>query len=182
MFDRLLPFALLIAPAIAHAHSGGVDRTVAVEATGDRIHVLVHLEVSGAKRIEALTLMADADHDGRLSDAERAALERRLAGRALDGIRLSVDSSTITLEGVQTALKLAPKQPVALMVHGAAPLPVKAETIALSTRAGAEPLKLMVRPGTRPVVEASRGRPARGGLQAELKGADRVSWRIGPPP
>lgn len=176
-----LALGLLASTSPAFAHSGATTRTIALEPAQDRLHVLVHLEVRGTKRIEALTLMADANHDGRLSDPERKVLENRLAIRALDGVRLLVDSSTVALDGLQAALKLEPAKPIALMVLGSTALPPNTRSLAVTTGAGAEPLKVMVRPGTRPVVRASRGRPAEGGLETDLKAADRVSWEIRAP-
>ncbi|MEQ9500363.1 MAG: hypothetical protein RIT81_26040 [Deltaproteobacteria bacterium] len=168
----------MFAPALAFAHTGGVERSLALEASKDRLHVLAHVEVSGKRRIETWVRLVDVNHDGRLSKAERAELERRLVAQALDGIRVFVGSSTVAIEGGQSALKLERGQPIALMVHGSAPLPPRARDLAVTTRPGGAPLKLLVRPGTRPVVKASRGAPSKGGLSVEMKAADRVSWRI----
>lgn len=164
--------------APASAHQGSVRRALAVEPAGDVLHVLAHLEIVGKERREAMRLVADADHDGRLGDRERTQLETDLSRRALDGIRLVVGTTTVAIDGAKSALAFEAGLPSALMVHGTTPLPKSVDRIAVVTGRTGDPLTLLVRPGSRPVHATTRGKVEKGALKAQMSTLDRVSWRM----
>ncbi|MCB9648385.1 MAG: hypothetical protein H6730_17560 [Deltaproteobacteria bacterium] len=68
-----------------------------LEATAEhRLVVVVHLKITGDDQRRALMVLADADRDNRLSCPEEARLEAELTERALGGLRLTVDTATVT--------------------------------------------------------------------------------------
>lgn len=179
----LLPLAALLAavlaaPAVAEGHAGKVERTLLLEPAGEELQVLLHLEIRGRDRRQAMFLLADADRDGRLSPAEEGELERVLAGRALDGVRLWLGEAALVLEGVRAKVRFEEDGPAALALHGRAVLPPGATRLAVSTEPSGEPLKLMILPGTRPPQGLTRGRRRGPGVEVALGPGDRVAWRL----
>ncbi|MCB9652103.1 MAG: hypothetical protein H6730_36705 [Deltaproteobacteria bacterium] len=141
----------------AWAHKGKVTRTLMLEATAEhRLVVVVHLKITGDDQRRALMVLADADRDNRLSRPEEARLEAELTERALGGLRLTVDTATVTLADAQAKLQFPADGPVELMVHGTAPLPSDAERITVRTGVSEDPAQLIWMPGAR------RGRVVRG--------------------
>lgn len=174
-------FALIAVLLLGPGHAGSVKRSLAVEVHGDTVHVLAHLEVTGKKRREGLLLLADQNRDGRLSKAERTKLETKLAVRALSGVRLLAGTATVSLDGVRAALKTDGNEPEAVMVIGQAPIPPRTERLTLVTHEAKDGLILMVRPGTRSPVRASRGRVEKRSLRVQVGEYDRISWWLAPP-
>jgi hypothetical protein len=143
--------------ALLIAHQGEFNRTLMLEPAGDALHVVVHVSITGeAKRSLSM-----------LTPKKR---ESVLLQRALDGVRLFAGSSTVAIEGVEVKAKDAE-----LMIHGTARVP--GGEVAVETAANADPIDLVVLPGNRPVVKASRGAKS-GGLSAKMGPGDRVRWQM----
>jgi hypothetical protein len=145
--------------ALLIAHQGQLTRTLMLEPAGDVLHVIVHLKVTGRERQEALRML------------EKKNLESVLAQRALAGVRLISGTSSIAVEGIEIKSKLA--EPIELMIHGTARL-FRTE-LGVETAANADPIDLVVLPGDRPVLRATRGAKS-GGLKAKMGAGDRVEW------
>lgn len=143
--------------AVLIAHQGQFARTLMLEPAGGVVHVVVHLSVSGEERKRALSIL------------DRKRLESLLAQRALDGVRLMSGTSSVSVDAVQ--IKTALEGGMALMIHGTAR--VSGPDLAVVTAANADPIDLVVLPGDRPVVRATRGARA-GGLKAKMGPSDRI--------
>ncbi len=177
--SRLLAAAtILLLFSNAWAHQGQVTRTLFLEAAGEQLQILVELKVGGLERRRSLLVLADLDRDGRLSEPERKRLELQLSARALDGLRLQTATASVAIQDVQAKLRLEPEGPSVLLVLGTARL--AGDRWQLSTTPSAEPVTLRVVPGSRGVIETSRGQLSPGGFNARLGPGDRVIWRFGP--
>lgn len=162
----LLALALL-------AHQGKVTRTLMVEPSGDRLHVVVHVKVSGTDRRRVMFGILDGNRDGRLDGRERKRFEAMMLERGLEGLRLYAGTATVALEGVQVKSKV--EESFEVMVHGTAPA---GDRVAVETSPTAEPLDLVVLPGTRPPVSPSRGRVRGGTLKVRVGSGDKVAWAM----
>lgn len=145
--------------ALLVAHQGQFTRTLMFEPAGEVLHVIVHVKITGEERQQALRML------------KTKALEQVLVQRALDGVRLFAGTSSVAIEGVEVKTKV--KAPIELMIHGTART-LGAE-LAVETAADADSIDLVVLPGDRPVLRATRGAKS-GGLKAKLGSGDRIQW------
>lgn len=167
--------SLLLVSTGAQAHKGLALRSLNLEVTDSQLVVLVHLKITGERQRQALQVVADANRDGQLSQAERDTLRDSLASRALSGLKLQVGSSTVTLSQAQSRLQMNTDGPVEVMVHGVAPFGTADFQVTLRTTARAEGLAVRTVPGPRKLKSASRGRPARSGLyEAQMGPGDEL--------
>jgi hypothetical protein len=163
----------------ARAHSGQVTRALALEPAGERLEVLVHLEIGGRARRQSLFALADADRDGRLSAAEEKRLETQLAARALDGLEVELDGRRVVLEQLDAKLALSAEGPTALMLHGTAALPATARALTVKTGVLGDPLTVVLVEGTRTLAAPPRGRRVADRVQAAMGVNDRLTFRLG---
>lgn len=184
MTRRRLSLALALGPALglalglslalprtAEAHRFRIQRTLMLEGWDDgSLHVVLAISVPGGKPRAGLLVAARS----------REAVERALAVRALDGLRLIVGTTTVSLPRMETKLRLPPEPDarVELMMHGATRLPDGEVAIRVKTARDGEPLELRVLEGRRPVIAAARGRRRDGGLELRLSAADQVDLRL----
>jgi hypothetical protein len=145
--------------ALLFAHQGQFTRTLMIEPADGVLHVIVHVKVTGEERQRMLSML------------KQKALESVLVQRALDGVRLYAGTSSVAIEGAEIKSKAGP--PIELMIHGTA-RPKNAE-LAVETAADADSIDLVVLPGDRPVLRATRGAKT-GGLKARLGSGDRIEW------
>ncbi len=172
---------VLAGPGSASAHKGKAERSLNLEVADGQLVALVHLRVTGDDKRRALFVLADHDHNGRLDAHEQTGLQTQLVTRALFGIRLLVESSTVTLEGVQARLQASADGPIEVMVHGTTRFSPEDDTVRITTIAGAERLAVRAVPGKRRLISASRGRPSRRGIyEAEMGSKDALSLVFGP--
>jgi hypothetical protein len=164
----------------AYAHKTRVTRMLMIEpADGGELQVIIALKVPSGDARRALEVYVDVDRDGRLGEGEMRELEAMLISRALDGIAIHTETSTLTLGGLEVKTKADPRDgPLEVMVHAVAVLPNKERSLAVTTSSLGDPLDLVVLPGVRPVVHTMRGRAAKGGFTASLGRGDRVGWHI----
>jgi hypothetical protein len=141
------------------AHQGQVTRTLMLEPAGDELHVVVHVSVTGEARKRSLMIL-DAE-------ARRALLIQR----ALDGVRLLAGTATVAVTNVE--VKTKQEGPIELMLHGTAR--IRGGDVSVVTATDADPIDLVVLPGNRPVVRATRGAKS-GGLKTRMGAGDRVEW------
>lgn len=179
----LVALTALLSGSPAAAHKGKVTRTLMLEAAAEhRLVVVVHLRITGEDQRRALMVMADGDRDHRLSRPEEARLEAHLGRRALSGLRLHVDTATVTLDDAQAKLRFPAEGPVELMIHGTAPLPAAARTVTVRTGVAEDPVQLLWVGGAR-TGAVLRGRQRLVGRpEIPLAAGDRVAVRLGPAP
>jgi hypothetical protein len=177
---------LITAGREVYAHKLEVQRTVYLEpAASHDLQIVIKLHVPSGDPRRTIDVLADANHDGHVSDQEMTALRRTLAIRALDGIRILADTSTLSADNVETKIRFdGADGAVDLMVHAAARLPERdrAVRLAVTTTLDADPLELVVLSGTRPVIESDRGRVVNGAFTARVGKGDRVIWWAASPP
>jgi hypothetical protein len=147
-----------------------------LEHSGARdLQVLVELRVPSGDSRRALAQLADANHDGKIDDAEQKHMRRLLALRALDGVSIAAGTATVSIENVETKLRVDGELgPVDLAAHGVARLPMRARALTVTTSATGDPLDLVVLPGNRPPVETDRGTLQAGRMKASLGIGDRA--------
>jgi hypothetical protein len=169
----VLAAAILAAASPAHAHKIRVQRVLHLEPAGAELHLLVHLKVPSGEAARAVWLLARGD---------RAEIERALVARALDGVVLAVGGATVAIARPEVKLRAdRPGEPIELMLHGTVPL--GSPRLALEQRTTADPLEVLLLPGTRPVCAATRGRwkPKERVHALTLLGPnDRVAWALAP--
>lgn len=165
--------ALLLVGAPAFAHKGRTTRNLYLEPTADHVVVLVHLKIGGAAQRRAITVLADQDRDRRVSASERTELERLLAVRALDGLRLGVGTATVSLANVQAKLQTPPDGPVEVMVHARIDRPDGA--LRLTTARLGDPLTVHLVAGVGKAEARRRGRRLRGPMP--MADGDRIDVR-----
>lgn len=154
-------------------HQGKVTRTLMIEPSKDRLHVVVHVKMSGTDRRRVLLRILDRNRNGRLDGSEKKRFESTMLERGLAGIRLYSGTATVALEGVE--VKSEVEEAFEVMLHGTV---TAKDTAAVETTPTAEPLDLVVLPGTRPPRSSSRGRIRGGTLKVRVGSGDRVEWRM----
>jgi hypothetical protein len=145
--------------ALLVAHQGQLTRTLMIEPAGDVLHVVVHVSVTGEERKRALMML------------DPKVRESSLARRALDGVRLFAGTASIALDGAEVKTKVGGA--IEVMIHGTAR--AAGGELSVETAEDADPIDLVVLPGNRPVVRATRGAKS-GGLKAKLGAGDRIRW------
>lgn len=155
--------------ALLFAHQGEFARTLMLEPAGEVLHVVVHAKVTGEDRRRSL---------GLLDATTRRSL---LVERALEGVRLFAGTTSVSVENVEVKTELEGRLEV--MVHGTARIGAgvragqTAGDVSVETAVNADPIDLVVLPGNRPVVRASRGAKS-GGLRTRMGPGDRVRWQM----
>jgi hypothetical protein len=145
------------------AHQGAVKRSLLLEPNGAELHVVVHVKATGDDRRRTLEA---------LPPKQRQAF---LVERGLDGLLLRVGTGTVALERVEVKTDGAE-----VMLHGVVPL--SSAELRIETTGRAEPMDVVVLPGTHRVGRASRGLRKNGGLAVSMGPGDGVSVTLVPAP
>jgi hypothetical protein len=171
----LVALAQLVAPSIASAHKRAVRRALFLETAGkNELHVVLAIRIPGGERRRAFDLYADANHDGRYSEEERAQVRSMLAARALDGLSIRSATAAIALAGLEIKDKIeAEEGTIEVMLHATATF--RGTELSVSTSNIGDPLDLLVLRGSRPVLKATRGKVENGGVKTALGLGDRVT-------
>jgi hypothetical protein len=169
-----------LAPALpARAHELDAKRALAIEPSDGQLHLLVRVEVPSGKRATAIWLLADADHDGRLSTAERRRLDLLMAERALAGVTLETVTATgaarLVLPDADVKVRAGdtPRDRIEALLHASVRRPTR---VALRVRldASAAPISVRVLDGDAPL-RASRGARAEGSVADVLHGGESIT-------
>lgn len=168
----------MIAPQSAHAHKRSVRRAVMLETKGEReLQIIVAIRIPSGERRRAFDVLADVNHDGSYSAAERASVRELLASRALDGLAIRTATATLPWSGIEVKERVEGGDgPIEVMVHATAVFAGGA--LAVTTSNIGDPVDLLVLRGSRAVVSTSRGRVENGGVKAELGLGDRVTVEL----
>ncbi len=165
--------------ARASAHDLDAQRALAIEPSEGQLHLLVRVELPSGKRAAAVWLVADADHDGRLSPAERRRLELLMAERALAGITLETVTATgatrLVLPDAEVKVRVGdtPRDRIEALLHAAVRRPVRA-AVRVRLSASAAPLSVRVLDGDAPL-RSSRGARADGAVADVLRAGDALT-------
>lgn len=174
-----LLFAALTPLTPARAHELDAQRALAIEPSEGQLHLLVRVELPSGKRATAVWLLADADHDGRLSAAERRRLDLLMAERALAGVSLETVTATgaarLVLPDAEVKVRVGdtPRDRIEALLHATVRRPTR---VALRVRldASAAPLSVRVLDGDAPL-RPSRGVRAEGSVADVLRGGDAIT-------
>lgn len=107
MRAALLPLVVLLAAGAAHAHQAGFHKRLTITASKYEIEALLVMDMDGGERALLLRSAADANHDGRLSDDEAAALKERLVRMATRALELTLGGAPLpnTIVGSKLSLR-----------------------------------------------------------------------------
>lgn len=174
-----LLFAALASPQPARAHELDAQRALAIEPSEGQLHLLVRVELPSGKRATAVWLLADADHDGRLSTAERRRLDVLMAERALAGVTLETVTATgaarLVLPDAEVKVRVGdtPRDRIEALLHASVRRPTR---VALRVRldASAAPLSVRVLDGDAPL-RANRGARGEGSIADVLRGGESLT-------
>ncbi len=98
--------AVLGFASVAHAHQAGFHKRLTITASKYEIEALVVMDMDAGERALLLRSAADVDHDGRLDDAEAAALKDRLVRMATRALELSLGGAPLPNTVVGSKLSL----------------------------------------------------------------------------
>jgi ABC-type nickel/cobalt efflux system permease component RcnA len=104
--------AVLSAPATAVAHPLGnftVNRYAGIELTPDEVRIDYVLDLAEIPTVQVRPEI-DADADGTITDAERAAWAARTAPTLLENLTLTVDDRPVPLDVVSSSMRFRPGQ------------------------------------------------------------------------
>ena len=104
--------AVLSAPATAIAHPLGnftVNRYAGIELTPDEVRIDYVLDLAEIPTVQVRPEI-DADADGTVTDAERAAWAARTAPTLLANLTLTVDGRPVPLDVVSSSMRFRPGQ------------------------------------------------------------------------
>lgn len=96
--------ALVLLPTGAVAHVRGAHKTLVLTAAPERLEGLLTLEYPAGPETEALWRSADRDGDATLDEAERQALQERLARTAMERLRIRLDGSELASRRAEVKL------------------------------------------------------------------------------
>src|SRR5688500_2243070 len=146
--------------ALLIAHQGAFTRTLMLEPSGGELHVVVHASITGKKK-ELLMFLDEQTRD------------RMMYERALGDVRLMAGSATVAVENVE--VKSRYDGALEVMIHATAR--IRGSDVSVETAADADPIDLIVLPGDRPVLRATRGAKS-GWIKAKMGSGDRIRWTM----
>ncbi len=103
---------VLLAPALAAAHPLGnftINRYAGIELTPDQVRVDYVVDMAEIPTVQVRPQM-DADGDGEVTDAERAAWATRTAPGLLPGLHVEIDGRPVPLDVVSASARFRPGQ------------------------------------------------------------------------
>lgn len=103
---RWLPAVALVVASSASAHQAGFHKRITVTASKYALEALIVIDMDGGEQALLLRSAADANHDGRLDEAEAQALKDRLARMATRALALTLGGAPLPNTVVGSKLSL----------------------------------------------------------------------------